>query len=76
MAKKEPKAVAFHAVIRMMKHKSLVSGDKSSQVLVEFNTNPEVKYGKLKATKVLNILNELQIADKMVDVVIMERKET
>ncbi len=75
MAKKE-KAVAFQAVIRVVKHKCLVSGDKSTHVTVEFNSSKEVKYGKLTATKVLNLLNELQVADNMVDVVIMERKST
>lgn len=69
-------AVAFEALIRQISHKALVSGDKVTKVTVEFNTNPSVKYGKLSATRVLNILNELQVADKMVDVVIMKRKGT
>ena len=59
--------VAFEAVIRRISHKSLVCGDKSTQVTLEFDSNDK--------TKILNALNKLQIADKLIMAVIMDEKK-
>lgn len=57
--------VAFEAVIKEIKNKSLVSGDKATRVVLEFDSND--------ALDVLNSLNELHRADRLVAVVIMDR---
>ena len=60
--------VAFEAMIKEIKNKSLVSGDKATRVILEFDSN--------KKLDVLNSLNELHQADKDITVVIMDKKET
>ena len=57
----------IEALIKEVKNKSLVSGDKSTQVILEFNSSDK--------TEELNNLNELQKADSLVTVVIMDEKE-
>ena len=57
--------VAFEAMIREVKNKSLVSGDKSTRIVLEFDSDRKLD--------VLNALNELQVADKTVFVVITDR---
>ena len=59
--------VAFKALIKTINNKSLVSCDKETWVTVIFDSANE--------TEVLNGLNELQVADKMVMVVIMDEKD-
>ena len=59
--------VAFEALIRKISHKSLVSGDKSTQVTLEFDSTHKLKE--------LNALNKLQRADGMTTAVIMDEKE-
>ena len=60
--------VAFEAMIKAINNKSLVSGDKATRVILEFDSN--------KKLDVLNSLNELHQADENVTVVIMDKKET
>ena len=60
--------VAFEAMIKEIKNKSLVSGDKATRVVLEFDSN--------KKLDILNSLNELHQADKNVTVVIMDKKES
>ena len=60
--------VAFEAMIKEIKNKSLVSGDKATRVILEFDSN--------KKLDVLNSLNELHQADKDITVVIMDKKES
>lgn len=57
--------VAFTALIREIKNKSLVSGDKTTRVTLEFDSNDK--------TGILNNLNELHRADELVTVVIMDK---
>ena len=57
----------IEALIKEVKNKSLVSGDKSTQVILEFNSSDK--------TEELNNLNELQKADSLVTVVIMDEEE-
>jgi len=59
--------VAFEAMIKAINNKSLVSGDKATRVILEFDSN--------KKLDVLNSLNELHQADKDITVVIMDKKE-
>jgi len=58
--------IAFEALIKKVSHKSLVSGDKSTEVTLQFDSSDK--------TKILNSLNKLQVADDSVMVVIMEGK--
>ena len=60
--------IAFEAIIREVKNKSLVSGDKSTRVILEFDS--------IEKLDVLNALNELHYADRNVAVVIMDLKES
>ena len=55
-------------MIKEIKNKSLVSGDKATRVVLEFDSN--------KKLDILNSLNELHQADKNVTVVIMDKKES
>lgn len=57
--------IAFEAIIREVKNKSLVSGDKSTRIILEFESDEKLD--------VLNALNELHHADKTVFVVITDR---
>ena len=57
--------VAFKAMIKVINNKSLVSGDKATRVILEFDSN--------KKLDILNSLNELHQADKDVTVVIMDK---
>ncbi len=59
---------AFEALIKDINNKSLVSGDKATRVILEFDSD--------KKLDILNSLNELHQADKTVTVVIMDKKET
>jgi len=59
--------IAFEALIKKVSHKSLVSGDKSTEVTLQFDSSNK--------TKILNSLNKLQVADDFVMVVIMEGKD-
>ena len=59
--------VAFEAMIKAINNKSLVSGDKATRVILEFDSN--------KKLDVLNSLNELHDAAKDIMVVIMDKEE-
>lgn len=59
--------VAFEALIKAINNKSLVSGDKATRVILEFDSD--------KKLDVLNGLNELHQADKNVTVVIMDKEK-
>ena len=59
--------VAFEAMIKAINNKSLVSGDKATRVILEFDSD--------KKLDVLNSLNELHQADKDITVVIMDKEE-
>jgi len=59
--------VAFEAMIKEIKNKSLVSGDKATRITLEFDSNEK--------TDVLNNLNELHRADGYIMVVLMDRNE-
>lgn len=59
------KKIGFEALIKEISSKSLVSGDKATRVVLEFEST--------KATDVLNVLNELHRADALVGVAIAER---
>ncbi|GAG07995.1 unnamed protein product [marine sediment metagenome] len=59
--------VAFEAMIKEIKNKSLVSGDKATRVILEFDSD--------KKLDVLNSLNELHQADQNVFVVLMDEIE-
>ena len=59
--------VAFEAMIKDINNKSLVSGDKATRVVLEFDSS--------KKTEVLNDLNKLHQADTNVMVVIMDKEE-
>lgn len=56
--------IAFEALIKQLTVKSLVSGDKEGRLLLEF----------LPKNEMLNILNQLHSADKMVYVVVMDKE--
>lgn len=56
------KKVGFEALIKEIHHKSLVSGDKATRVVLEFDSS--------KALETINILNELHRADRLVGVAI------
>ena len=60
--------VAFEAMIKEIKNKSLVSGDKATWIILAFDSNNK--------TAILNSLNKLHHADKTVMAVIMDEKET
>ena len=60
--------VAFEAMIKAINNKSLVSGDKATRVILEFDSD--------KKLDVLNSLNELHQADKNITVVIMDKEES
>ena len=59
--------VAFEAMIKEIKNKSLVSGDKATRIVLEFDSNEKLD--------VLNNLNELHQADRNITVVIMDKEE-
>lgn len=59
--------VAFEAMIKEIKNKSLVSGDKATRIVLEFDSNEKLD--------ILNNLNELHKPDDLVTVVIMDKKE-
>jgi hypothetical protein len=62
------KKIGFEALIKEINSKSLVSGDKATRIILEFEST--------KALEVLNGLNALHVADKTVAVAIAEiRKE-
>ena len=52
--------IQFQALIKDIKSKALVSGDKSTDVLLRFDSQEE--------TDILNALNVLQRGDTLVDV--------
>lgn len=58
----------FEALIKEIKNKSLVSGDKSTYVTFEFNSTNK--------TETLNNLNELHKADRLVKVAVEKHEET
>lgn len=60
--------VAFEALIKEMKIKSLVSGDKEAWMILRMQDD-NVK------DKILNPINTLQRADRQVIVVIMDEKK-
>jgi len=60
------KKVAFSALIKEVKSKSLVSGDKETHVVLAFDST--------LALETLNALNELHRADHLVSVGIVEEK--
>jgi|YelNatPaOPRAMG01_1025707.scaffolds.fasta_scaffold528579_2 hypothetical protein len=64
--KKEPKKIAFEALIQEVNIKSLRSGDKSARITLELD-NP--------GDNLLSKLNELHRADRLVAVAIVEIKE-
>ena len=64
--KKEPKKIAFEALIQEVNIKSLRSGDKSARITLELD-NP--------SDNLLSKLNELHRADRLVAVAIVEIKE-
>ena len=57
--------VAFEAMIKAINNKSLVSGDKATRVILEFDSDNKLD--------ILNSLNELHQADKSITVVIMDK---
>lgn len=61
------KRVAFEALIKDIHTKSLVSGDKATRVILEFDSSNK--------TGVLNDLNELHRADRQVMVALVELKK-
>lgn len=64
---KETKKVAFEALIKSIQSKSLVSGDKATRIVLEFDSSDK--------TEVLNVLNELHRADRTVAIAICEMEE-
>jgi len=58
--------VGFKALVKSIENKSLVSGDKATRVILEFDSG--------KHTDVLNALNELHKADALVSVIIARTK--
>jgi hypothetical protein len=61
------KRLAFEALIKQIISKSLVSGDKATRVIIEFDSSNQ--------TEALNLLNELHHADKTIMVGIWETQE-
>lgn len=61
------KRVAFEALIKDVHTKSLVSGDKATRVVLEFDSGDK--------TGVLNDLNDLHRADQQVMVALVELKK-
>ena len=59
--------VAFEAMIKAINNKSLVSGDKTTRITLEFDSTLH--------TQTLNDLNMLHFADKDIMVVLMDNKE-
>jgi len=59
--------IAFEALVKKVSHKSLVSGDKSTEVTLQFNSSDK--------TKILDALNKLHRPDCLVMAVIMDGKE-
>ena len=59
--------VAFQALIKSITTKSLVSGDKATRLLLEFDSN--------HMNEILNDLNVLQRGDRSVAVVIYDGDE-
>jgi len=57
----------FEALIKELKSKSLVSGDKATRIVLEFDSNEKLD--------VLNSLNELHSADKFITVIIMDKEK-
>lgn len=57
--------IAIKAMIKKITNKSLVSGDKGTEVLIQFDSN--------KMLKTLNALNELHHADKDIMIVFMDK---
>ena len=64
MAKQQTR-IAFEALIKDIHSRSLVSGDKATRVVLEFDSGNE--------TEILNALNRLHRADCEVMVVISEK---
>ncbi len=60
--------VAFEAMIKSIQNKSLVSGDKATRIVLEFDSSDK--------TQILNILNELHRADRTVAVAIAEIEDS
>jgi len=60
--------IAIEAMIKQITNKSLVSGDKATNVLIQFDSNDKLKE--------LNALNSLHHADKNIMVVFMEKPNT
>ena len=60
------KRVAFEALIKDVHTKSLVSGDKATRVILEFDSSDK--------TGVLNDLNDLHRGDQQVMVALVELK--
>ena len=58
------KKIGFEALIKEINSKSLVSGDKATRVVLEFDSS--------KALGILNVLNELHRADRLVGIAIAE----
>ena len=58
--------VGFKALVKSIENKSLVSGDKATRVVLEFDSSRHLA--------VLNTLNELHSATRLVDVIIMRGK--
>ncbi len=54
-------------MIKSIQNKSLVSGDKATRIVLEFDSSDK--------TQILNILNELHRADRTVAVAIAEIEE-
>jgi len=59
--------VAFEAMIKSIQNKSLVSGDKATRIVLEFDSSDK--------TQILNILNELNQANKTVTITIAKIEE-
>ena len=59
--------IAFEAFIKSINNKSLVSGDKATRIILEFDSSEK--------TEILNILNSLHSAEKTIWVVIMDEKK-
>ncbi len=57
--------IAIEAMIKQITNKSLVSGDKATNVLIQFDSSKKVDE--------LNALNELHYADKNIMIVFMDK---
>jgi len=58
--------VTFEALIKEIKNKSLVSGDKATRIVLEFDSDHKLE--------VLNSLNELHSADRFINVTITDKE--